>query len=452
MTSADKASGIGSGASAATASASGEETALNSKWLLSETQLDECRTRANREGVRYLQKLVALQTSAGGGDGAKDTKAESKPEPPVKWFASGYAQRCLDGDNNNNNEMEVDQDVEDQSPNTASTDLPNPPLTPEEELLLVQFYSGKIPDLIGPAAVLSRLRRDVKVTATASALFRRFYLSNSVMTHDPKAMMVASAFLASKVEDATVDIRYLEEATKQMQAPVTQTEIIDAEIALVSGVHFELLCFHSYKTVLAYTEDLRTYLKTDQGKVLATFPPGNNEDRPVVGEDLRPMHDEARGVVDDACVSDVILLASPGQIGLAAMVVANKDLQAEQEKRKQAKTGGAGEEEESQRSIVPNIDLLGYLDSRFADQGDEKTRQEVRSQISETCDMLQGLREGKYGCGNHGIDMVKLKEVHKKWKKCRGGAEKTKKKKKKKRKVEDGGDGESEAKKAKASA
>ena len=452
MTSADKASGIGSGASAAaTASASGEEAALNRKWLLSETQLDECRTRANREGVRYLQKLVAFQTSAGGGDGAKDTKAESKPEPSVKWFASGYAQRCLDGDNNDDDEMEVDQDDEDKSANTASVDLPNPPLTPEEELLLVQFYSGKIPDLIGPAAVLSRLRRDVKVTATASALFRRFYLSNSVMTHDPKAMMVACAFLASKVEDATVDIRYLEEATKQMQAPVTQTEIIDAEMALVSGVHFELLCFHPYKTVLAYTEDLRTYLKTDRGKVLATFPPGN-EDRPVIGEDLRPMHDEARRVVDDACVSDVILLASPGQIGLAAMVVANEDLQAEQEKRKQAKTGGAGEEEELQRPVVPKIDLLGYLDSRFADQGDKKARQELRSQISETCDMLRALRDGKYGCGNHGIDMVKLKEVHKKWKKCRGGAEKTKKKKKKKRKAEEGGDGESEAKKVKASA
>lgn len=447
MTSAGNSSS--SGAGAATASTSGEEAALNSKWLLSGTQLDECRTRANREGVRYLQKLVAFQTSAGGDDGTKDTKAESKPEPPVKWFASGYAQRCLDGDNSNG--MEVDQDDEEQSADITWAGLPNPPLSPEEELLLVQFYSGKVPDLIGPAAVLSRLRRDVKVTATASALFRRFYLSNSVMTHDPKAMMVASAFLASKVEDATVDIRYLEEATKQMQAPVTQTEIIDAEIALVSGVHFELLCFHPYKTVLAYTEDLRTYLKTDHGKVLATFPPGN-EDRPVVGEDLRPMHDEARSVVDDACVSDVIMLASPGQIGLAAMVVANEDLQAEQEKRKQAKAGGTGGEEESQRPIVPNIDLLGYLDSRFADQGNEKARQELQSQISGTCDMLRALREGKYGCGDHGIDMVKLKEVHKKWKKCRGGAEKIKKKKKKKRKAEEGGDGESEAKKAKASA
>ena len=434
MTAGAKASAA-NGATAVPASSS-EEEALNSKWLLSETQLDECRARANRGGVRYLRKLVAFPTSDG------TDAAAIKPEPSIEWFASGYAQRCLDGDN---------EEAEDQEEEGASTPsvLPNPPLIPQEELLLVQFYSGKIPDLIGPAAVLSRLRRDVKVTATAAALFRRFYLSNSAMIFDPKAMMVASAFLASKVEDATVDIRYLEEATKQMQAPVTQTEIIDAELALISGVHFELLCFHPYKTVLAYTEDLRTYLKTDQGKVLATFPPGNG-DRPIVGEDLRPLHDEARRVVDDACVSDVILLASPGQIGLAAMVVANEDLQAEQQKREQAVgDGGSTSKEEPQRPIVPNIDLLTYLDSRFADQGDEKARGDLRLRISETCDMIRALREGKYGCGNHGIDMVKLKEVHKRWKKCRSGE--TKKKKKKKRKAEEGGDGESKAKKAKAS-
>ena len=434
MTAGAKASAA-NGATAVPASSS-EEEALNSKWLLSETQLDECRARANRGGVRYLRKLVAFPTSDG------TDAAAIKPEPSIEWFASGYAQRCLDGDN---------EEAEDQEEEGASTPsvLPNPPLIPQEELLLVQFYSGKIPDLIGPAAVLSRLRRDVKVTATAAALFRRFYLSNSAMIFDPKAMMVASAFLASKVEDATVDIRYLGEATKQMQAPVMQTEIIDAELALVSGVHFELLCFHPYKTVLAYTEDLRTYLKTDQGKVLATFPPGNG-DRPIVGEDLRPLHDEARRVVDDACVSDVILLASPGQIGLAAMVVANEDLQAEQQKRKQAVgDGGSTSKEEPQRPIVPNIDLLTYLDSRFADQGDEKARGDLRLRISETCDMIRALREGKYGCGNHGIDMVKLKEVHKRWKKCRSGE--TKKKKKKKRKAEEGGDGESKAKKAKAS-
>ena len=75
-------------------------------------------------------------------------------------------------------------------------------LSPEEEGRLVDFYAAKLPSLIGPLAQVPRLRREIKVSATAALLYRRFYLSNSVMLYDPKAIMVASAFLASKVEDA----------------------------------------------------------------------------------------------------------------------------------------------------------------------------------------------------------------------------------------------------------
>jgi cyclin H len=68
--------------------------------------------------------------------------------------------------------------------------------------------------------MLPRCKRDAKVAATASLLFRRFYLSNSVMMHDPKTMLAAAAFLAAKVEDCMLDVRYLEMGTKEMNAPV----------------------------------------------------------------------------------------------------------------------------------------------------------------------------------------------------------------------------------------
>mmetsp|Transcript_22554 Transcript_22554/g.46799 ORF Transcript_22554/g.46799 Transcript_22554/m.46799 type:complete len:232 (+) Transcript_22554:124-819(+) len=198
---------------------------------------------------------------------------------------------------------------------------------------------------------------------------------------------------------------------------------------------------------LAYTEDLRTYLKTDKGSKLATF--SGHEDRPVVGEDLRPMHDEARKIVDDACVSDVILLAPPGQIGLAAMMVANDDLQLLQQKQLQQPSNGEdGGEMQPKRPTAPKIDLLGYVASRFDDREDED-HNGLRSRINDVCDMLRALRQGKYGCGNHGIDMVKLKAVHKKLKKCRGGAESKSKKKKKKRKAKTDEDDATAAKKAK---
>ena len=413
-------------------------SAQNSNWIYSPQQLKECRERANREAAVHVRALSAGLSSPGAGGGTSASKV--RPTPPVRCFASGYCQRGggFKEEGGPCGEQQAGTDGNSGGPQNP------PPLDADEELLLVQFYAGKIPDLIGPSSLISRLRRDIKITATASALFRRFYLSNSVMLHDPKALMVASAFLASKVEDATVDVRYLAEATVKMQAPVLQKDIIEAEVSLIAGLNFELLCFHPYKTVLAYTEDLRTYLKTDRGRKLATFPAEDGAaaaERPIVGEDLRPMHDEARKIVDDAVVSDIGLLASPGQIGLAAMIVANDELLAR--RGVEGGSGGrdvageGGEQQTTQLLDVPDVDLLRYVEKRFDDRG-VKDCERLMERIGEVRALLPALREGAYGCGNHGIDMLKLKAVHKRLKKCRvwGPSEEKKKKKKKKRKVD----------------
>ena len=59
--------------------------------------------------------------------------------------------------------------------------------------------------------------------------------------------MVAAAFLGSKVEDAMCDVRSLEEGTASMDAAVAAADIVAAEVALLQGVDFYLLCFHPYK-------------------------------------------------------------------------------------------------------------------------------------------------------------------------------------------------------------
>mmetsp|Transcript_5796 Transcript_5796/g.16248 ORF Transcript_5796/g.16248 Transcript_5796/m.16248 type:complete len:91 (+) Transcript_5796:842-1114(+) len=88
------------------------------------------------------------------------------------------------------------------------------------------------------------------------------------MLFDPKAVVVAAAFLAAKVEDAMADVRYLQEGTERMQAPVPQQEIITAELSLLQGVDYDLLCFHPCKAVLALTEDLKTFFKSEKGQTL----------------------------------------------------------------------------------------------------------------------------------------------------------------------------------------
>lgn len=327
----------------------------------------------------------------------------------------------------------MDESDPNYGPTQTSGSKPNPLLTPTDEALLISFYCSKIPLLIGPHAMIPRCRRDAKVVSTACLLFRRFYLSNSVMMHDPKSMLAASAFLATKVEDCMILIGYLEMGTKEMNAPVPVEDILDAEIRLIKGIDFDLLVFSPYKTVLSYTEDLRTFLKSEKGRSLISFSSGggdNDGDRQLVGEDLRPMHDAAMKICDDVIVSDIPLCFAPGEVGLAALMIANEYVRSE---------GGD----------TPQIDIMGYVKMRFRDHAnesevkvDEAAINAVTHRVSKLGQLIRELKEGKHGCGNYEVNMETLKGLNKKLKKCRAWGEKSEKKegkksKKKKRKASD---------------
>jgi cyclin ccl1 len=389
------------------------ESSQLKEWLFTPERLDLCKARANRVARKFLAKKdestnnTPSEGSSSSSANDQDSTKTSNNNTPEEKFARTF------------NKKIVTYQSEEEGP--CQTDNGHPFLVPSEEALLVSFYASKLPSLIGPMAQVPRLRRESKVPATAAMLLRRFYLSNSVMIHDPKAIMVAAAFLASKVEDAMTDVRYLEEGTNIMNAPVSQAEIIPAEISLLSGVDFDLLCFHPYKAVLAITEDLRTYLKSEKGRSLVHFQNAANQ-RTIVGQDLKPMHDAAQLIVNDVIVSDIPNLYTPGQIGLAALMVAN--------------------EKQRGKDDIPQIDLLGYLSQRFEDKDLER----MRTLLRDLCAMLRELKDGKYGCANHHVDLQTLKGIHKKLKKCRVWGVKEKKKKRK-----NGGDSGPETKRAKTS-
>ena len=213
-----------------------ENSSQVKSWLFTFDLLKECREKANRKArhaiienqinttaktknntiatpipcvssteVSSSTTETAAAADNGGPDISNATTTNDSPLLPVGSFASGYTIRQKDGikdtDDNNTNNIKIEDEWNIPISN-------NPLLSSNEEQLLIQFYAGKLPSLIGPNATISRLRRDVKVLATAALLFRRFFLSNSVMLHDPKCIMVASAFLGSKVEDATVDVSF----------------------------------------------------------------------------------------------------------------------------------------------------------------------------------------------------------------------------------------------------
>ena len=429
-----------------------ESSQLN-QWMFSTLQeLESCRAQANFKARRFLSES-AVKAASSSASATETTGTTTNPEPvsnqnisiPVEDFACGWSRRIKSGD-------EPVFSTDSSSAGPLESPSGHPYLTPAEEATLVSFYVSKLPSLIGPTAQIPRLRRESKVTATAALLLRRFFLSNSVMLYDPKCIMTAAAFLGAKVEDAMTDIRYLEEGTALMNAPVRQAEILPAELALLSGIHFDLLCFHPYKAVLALTEDLRTYLKSDKGKALVSIDStasnssgASSGTRPLSGKDLKPIYDEARNLLDDVVISDLPLLYSPGQVGMAALWVAQERVQQQQAAVDTAST--------TTPALPPRIDLHGYIKQRFDDSASD-----LFDILPGLCDMLQALQQGQYGCLPKSTTtttssdvaasdapatateyMTTLKAIHKKLKKVRrwgkttnsgsGGGKKTNKEK-----------------------
>ena len=489
----------------------GESSHAN-KWLLSsQAELNSLRERANRRARDALSRTPDAAAAAAADDDNRggvgvvvdggDLPSKRPPCDVYGFDETRVARRrpksTESSDENENDDDGVasyarplmDESDPDYGPSRTAGDDDggggggggDPLLTPADESTLVSFYCSKIPLLIGPRASLPRCRRDVKVASTACTFFRRFYLSNSVMVHDPRSMLAASAFLASKVEDCTISAECLEAGTGEMNAPVPVRDILDAEVRLVRGIDFELLVFSPYKTVLSYTEDLRTFLKTERGARLVTFPDDGRDDGggrghghrrghhhhqggrggrvELAGEDLRPMHDAAMKICDDVIVSDLPLMFAPGEVGLAALMIANEYVgivdAAERTTRGSddngdgdGAAGGGVDGEGGPHRGPPRIDMIGYIRSRFQDATessdanvDEAAIDAVTRRVSTLGQLVRELREGKHGCGNYGLDMDELKGLNKKLKKCRAWGlpdkKEEKKKKKKKRKVED---------------
>jgi cyclin H len=220
-----------------------------------------------------------------------------------------------------------------------------------------------------------------------------------------------------------------------MNAAVSISEILNAEMHLIEGVNFELLYFHPYNSIMAFTEDLRTFLKSEVGSTLVSFM--KTEDDPdshriLTGDDLRPMHDEARRIIDDAVVSDIPLLASPGQIGLCSLIVAGEALIQGTVMRQ-----GDLDSEPQKQPQVPRINFHEYIKHRFSTDHKDQDIDKILVQIDQVCSMLCALKEGNFGCGNPPIE--ELKKIHKKLKACHawGGGPSMEGRKKKKRKRED---------------
>lgn len=143
-------------------------------WLYGKPEyVSWCRQKAN-----YTARKELAEASAA----ADDSTAQPDPRDPTEasFEARGWLKRYKEGQEKAEDYERFGQDGPWENAKGKAF------LNAEEEATLVAFYAPKLATLVGPKPAVQRLRRESKVTATAALLFRRFFLSNSVMLYDPK--------------------------------------------------------------------------------------------------------------------------------------------------------------------------------------------------------------------------------------------------------------------------
>ncbi|KAG7363157.1 cyclin-like protein [Nitzschia inconspicua] len=293
-------------------------------WMFDEQSLQECQEEACK--------------SVG--------SSKKNGTPLVRKAASGYHNKnsCSTKGKQNNG-------VGTATTSKFSTPVPTS-LRPQDQEMLVHFHAHQIQRLIGPNATFPALRRSSSVLSTAIMLFRRFYLSNSVIDFHPRNIAAASALLACKADcEQRLPIDVLSHATWVIQmktahhAPqlhlcqeelraVSIQEIEAAERALLQGCDYRLRCHHPYGAIKVLASDISNYLMEMDSPVIEGGNGINGSPKSVFCSyhhsaaeahhyKLLTLCERALSVAQSALVySDVNFLFPPGQIAFAAIAVA----------------------------------------------------------------------------------------------------------------------------------
>ncbi|KAJ8955874.1 hypothetical protein NQ318_005422 [Aromia moschata] len=174
-------------------------------------------------------------------------------------------------------------------------------LTPEEEKIMVKRYELHLRDFC------KRFQPPMPrcVVGTSFHYFKRFYIHNSVMNYHPKEIMVTCIYLACKVEEFNVSIQQFVANIKGDREKATDI-ILNNELLLMEQMNFHLSIHNPFRPVEGLLIDIKTR--------------GSLHDP----ERLRPGIEH---FLERALLTDAILLYSPSQVALAAVLHAASKLQ-----------------------------------------------------------------------------------------------------------------------------
>ncbi|KAI8897260.1 cyclin-like protein [Globomyces pollinis-pini] len=173
----------------------------------------------------------------------------------------------------------------------------------EEQMKLVRFYESKIKTYC--RSEMFQLDRNIE--ATSMLLYKRFYISASVMEYDPKLIVLTCIFLSTKIEHQQVAL--VEFLNKIPRCPITPNDMLDLELIVTTHLNFELMVYHPYWPLHGYFLDLQSYIQE--------FIPVAMKQHYL--QAIYNMYTTATGLIFNAYMNDTPLLYSPSQIALACL-------------------------------------------------------------------------------------------------------------------------------------
>eukprot|EP00520_Triparma_pacifica_P018690 CAMPEP_0118632762 /NCGR_PEP_ID=MMETSP0785-20121206/624_1 /TAXON_ID=91992 /ORGANISM="Bolidomonas pacifica, Strain CCMP 1866" /LENGTH=339 /DNA_ID=CAMNT_0006523567 /DNA_START=74 /DNA_END=1090 /DNA_ORIENTATION=- len=284
-------------------------------------------------------------------------------------------------------------------PTLPSSPPSSPLLDVGEEATLVTFYAAMIRPLCGKEA--GQRRRPEKVADTAHQFLKRFYLSNSVVHFNPLKIMVASVFLASKVEDLTISATSLSEGTKEKNKEVSVEDIVKHELLLLSGLGFQIHCHHSFRPLMGFVNDLQRYA-TSEGGILSST--DTKED----ALDVSPLYKTCRSKLEELTFSDMVLLHSPGMLAAAALALGLESLK-------------IGKKKDGEKKGWEAVDVMAYFEKTFVGTRTEEEITKFNEDLKLTIEQGRGIgAEGStLNCALIKLDVPTVKAVYKKLKKVK---------------------------------
>ncbi|KAI0117921.1 cyclin ccl1 [Nemania sp. FL0031] len=171
-------------------------------------------------------------------------------------------------------------------------------LTPADEAMLLNFY---IVDLLR-AAQFCELPSEIQ--ATAAIFFRRFYLTNSLMTYAPRALTMTCIFFACKAEG----LYYRLQKFVDKFPGIAGDEILAAEYILCQGLRFAFDVRHPYRALEGAIMELRRLGDFDEKRLVRA-------------------HQRARDILKfSPLLTDAYFHYTPSQIMFGALAMADEGL------------------------------------------------------------------------------------------------------------------------------